>query len=265
MFPKRVVFALAAMLVLTAPSLLHAEEGVIDLAALPNYARQPVPIAQPNQHPGQIVNTPADNETTDTGATLGRLLFYDKRLSRNNTVSCSSCHKQAYAFGTPAAVGTGVGGMTNRHPMRLVNARFAKTPFSETGLFFWDRRAPTLENAVTQPIRNAIEMGFSGTNGDPDFAELIAKLSALPEYQLLFSVAFGSAVIDENGIQKALSQFIRSIQSFDSKYDAGAALARELDPFPNFTESENRGKQLFMTPPDVPAPLIEIYSLGRLP
>ena len=98
---------------------------------------------------------------------------------------------------------------------------------------------------MTQPIRNSIEMGFSGTNGDPDFSELIAKLSVLPEYQLLFSVAFGSPVIDETGIQKALSQFIRSIQPLDSKYDAGSANAPFSQPFPNFTESENRGKQLF--------------------
>ncbi|MEN3369597.1 MAG: cytochrome c peroxidase [Verrucomicrobiota bacterium] len=91
-------------------------------------------------------------------------------------------------------------------------------------------------------------MGFSGTNGDPDFAELIAKISALPEYQILFPAAFGSSAIDEASIQKALAQFIRSIESFDSKYDAGAVLVPTVnDPFPNFTENENRGKQLFIT------------------
>jgi hypothetical protein len=92
-------------------------------------------------------------------------------------------------------------------------------------------------------------MGFSGTNGDPNFAQLIVKLSGLPEYQLLFTYAFGSPVIDETGIQNALSQFIRSFRSFDSKYDAGSALTDVLHPFPNFTESENRGKQLFIQAP----------------
>lgn len=232
---KRVAFALASWLVLAVPSLLHAEEGVIDLAALPNYAKQPVPTYVWGN------NTPSDNQTTNTGATLGRLLFYDKRLSRNNTISCSSCHQQAHAFGNPAIAGTGVGGTTARHPMRLVNARFAQPEFLS------DRRAPTLESAVTRPIHSAIEMGFSGTNGDPDFAELLAKISALPEYQLLFRAAFGTPVIDETAIQKALGQFIRSIQSFDSKYDAGVVLASSVSaPFPNFTESENRGKQLFL-------------------
>lgn len=216
--------------------MLRAEDGVIDLAALPNYVKQ--------VKPSYIFwnNTPGDNQTTNTGATLGRLLFYDKRLSRNNTVSCSSCHQQSHAFGNPDVAGIGVNGTTARHPMRLVNARFALPEF------FSDRRAPTLESAVTQPIHAQIELGFSGTNGDPDFAQLLAKLSALPEYQILFRAAFGTPVIDETGIQKALSQFIRSIESFDSKYDAGAVVARSLDdPFPNFTESENRGKQLFIT------------------
>src|SRR5688572_7470427 len=225
---KRVAVALAVWLAL-APMPLQAEEGVIDLAALPDYEKH-------------------SYELTNTGATLGRLLFYDKRLSRNNTVSCSSCHQQAFAFGHPDVVGTGVGGTTSRHPMRLVNAGSAQAVFAGAGFVFWDRRALTLESAVTEPLRNAIEMGFSGTNGDPDFAALLAKLSALPEYRFLFNAAFGSPVIDETGIQKALSQFIRSIQSLDSKYDAGAAGRAARDPFPNFTENENRGKQLFFGP-----------------
>jgi cytochrome c peroxidase len=224
---KRVAFAFAIALVWTRPSLLQAEDGVIDLAALPDFSKQSAQI-------------------TNTGATLGRVLFYDKRLSRNNTVSCSSCHQQAYAFGNPAVAGTGVSGMTSRHPMRLVNAGSIQEAFVGDGAFFWDRRARDLESVVTQPIRNSVEMGFSGTNGDPDFVELIAKLSVLPEYQLLFSVAFGSPLIDETGIQKALSQFLRSINSLDSKYDAGAANTLNNQPFPNFTESENRGKQLYL-------------------
>lgn len=243
---KRATLALAVWFILAAPSLLVADDGIIDLAALPNYAKQAKPAYifrdnTPLGGPGQTVVNPV----TNTGATLGRLLFYDKRLSRNNTVSCSSCHQQAHAFGDPAIVSTGVGGMTARHAMRLVNARFAEPRF------FWDNRAPTLENLVTQPIRSAIEMGFSGTNGDPDFADLIAKLSALPEYQMLFSAAFGSPGIDEPRIQKALSQFIRSIQSFDSKYDAGAAATGAGPPFSNFTESENRGRQIFTMPDSV--------------
>lgn len=239
-------FALAVCLLWAGPSLLRAEEGVIDLAVLPNYANQAVPISD------YFKNASYDNPTTNTGATLGRVLFYDKRLSRNNTVSCSSCHQQAHAFSIPEVVGTGVGGTTNRHPKRLVNLAFAQRS-NGIGLFFWDRRAPSLESAVTQPIQNPIEMGFSGTNGDPDFGELVAKLSALPEYQLLFSAAFGSPGVDEPRIQRALSQFINSILSFDSKFDAGIALESNINnPFPNFTQSENRGKQLYLTPAGQP-------------
>ena len=238
---NRAAYALTFWLVWAGSSLLHAEDGVIDLGALPNYAKQAKPgyISSDNTPLGPAPT--AINPISNTGATLGRLLFYDKRLSRNDTVSCSSCHLQAHAFGNPAIVSNGVAGVTGRHVMRLVNARFGNTRF------FWDDRAPTLENLVTQPIRNTVEMGFSGTNGDPDFADLITKLSALPEYQMLFKVAFGSPVIDELGIQKALSQFVRSIQSFDSKFDAGAVVTNISQPFPNFTESENRGKQLFLT------------------
>ncbi|MEY2494668.1 MAG: cytochrome c peroxidase [Verrucomicrobiota bacterium] len=236
---KRGAFALAVWLVLAGSSLLHAED-VIDLAALPNYARQTkpsyifgdnTPVATgPNAQPNPITNT---------GATLGRLLFYDKRLSRNDTVSCSSCHHQDHAFGDPANFTTGVAGMTPRHAMRLVNARFSEPRF------FWDNRAPTLENQASQPFRNAIEMGFSGTNGDPNFSDLLAKMSALPEYQVLFNAAFGSPGIDETRIQRALAQFIRSIQSFDSKFDDGLALGATGQSFANFTDSEKRGRQLF--------------------
>lgn len=241
---KRVAFALAVWLVLAGSSLLHAEEDVIDLAALPNYARQ----IKPSYIFGD--NTPVAtgpnafvNPITNTGATLGRLLFYDKRLSRNDTVSCSSCHHQDHAFGDPATTSMGVGGMTPRHAMRLVNARFAEPHF------FWDNRAPTLENQTTQPFKNAIEMGFSGTNGDPSFSDLLAKMSALPEYQILFNAAFGSPGIDETRIQRALAQFIRSIQSFDSKFDDGLALgATGQSSFANFTDSEKRGRQLFINP-----------------
>jgi cytochrome c peroxidase len=241
---KQIAFALAVWLVLAGPSRLRAQDGVIDLAALPNYARQ----TRPNYIFGD--NTPVatgpnaqPNPITNTGATLGRLLFYDKRLSRNDTVSCSSCHHQDHAFGDPAMASTGVAGMTPRHAMRLVNARFAEPRF------FWDDRAPTLENQTTQPFRNTIEMGFSGANGDPNFSDLLAKMSALPEYQMLFNAAFGSPGIDETRIQRALAQFIRSIQSFDSKFDDGMALgAAGQSSFANFTDSEKRGRQLFTTP-----------------
>lgn len=219
-----------------------AGDGVLDLTQLANYANQPVP-AYINKD-----NTTAGNAITDEGATLGRVLFHDKRLSRNDTVSCSSCHAQSHAFADPAVASTGVAGTTGRHSIRLINPRFANE-----SRFFWDERAATLENQTTQPVRDHVEMGFSGTSGDPDFAALTAKLAAVPEYRVLFAMTFGDAAVSETRIQRSLAQFVRSIQSFDSKFDAGRAQApNNAAPFPNFTAQENNGKALFLNPPAPP-------------
>lgn len=236
---KPLPFAIAALLASQVAAQLRAQDGVIDLAALENYANQGKPAYI------QKDNTPPGNQVSNAGATLGRVLFYDKRLSRNNAVSCSSCHQQTRAFSDNTIASTGVAGTTGRHAMRLTNARFG-TEFH----FFWDERAASLENQTTQPIRNAAEMGFSGTGGDPAFSDLIARLSALPEYQVLFNFVFGSPAIDETRIQNAIAQFVRSIQSFDSKYDTGRAVVPDIQPFPNFTASENNGKVLFLGPPN---------------
>jgi cytochrome c peroxidase len=129
--------------------------------------------------------------------------------------------------------------------MRLINTRFAVE-----SKFFWDERAANLQLQTTMPIRNHGEMGYSGTDGDDNFDDLIAKLSEVGYYKELFQFVYGSPEINETKIQLALSQFINSIQSFDSKYDAGRALvAQENQPFPNFSPLENQGKNLYNAPP----------------
>jgi len=210
----------------------------IDPENLANYANQVIPnyITRIN---GQ------NNPITDKGATLGRVLFYDKKLSSNNTVSCATCHNQANAFSDTNVASNGVNGTTGRHSMRLINTRFS----AETK-FFWDERAANLETQTTLPIKDHGEMGFSGTNGDEPFSALITKLNAIGYYKELFQFVYGSEEITEAKIQSALAQFIRSIQSFDSKYDAGRALAaNDGQPFSNFSAQENQGKNLFLTPP----------------
>ena len=217
----------------------RAADGVLDLSSLSDYANQTIPAYITRN------NTPGNNPISNIGATLGRVLFYDKRLSHNNTISCASCHQQAHAFGDLATASLGVNGTTGRHGMRLINARFAAEP-----RFFWDERATSLENQTTQPIQNHVEMGFSGTNGDPNFADLVIKLSAIEDYRVLFAATFGSSTITEDRVQRAIAQFVRSIQSFDSRYDVGRALAgADNVNFPNFTAAENAGKQLFLAPP----------------
>ena len=211
----------------------------INPTAVENYAAQGKP-AYVNKD-----NTAA-NPITDKAATLGRVLFYDKNLSINNTIACASCHKQEFAFGDTATSSLGVeNGRTERHSMRLINSRYAVE-----AKFFWNERAASLEAQTTMPIVDHLEMGFSGQTGRGNITSLITKLNGIGYYKELFKLAYRDATITEARMQTALAQFIRSIQSFDSKYDIGRAqVANDGAPFPNFTAQENAGKNLFLTPP----------------
>lgn len=211
----------------------------INPLALENYAAQGKP-AYVNKD-----NTGA-NAITDKAATLGRVLFYDKNLSTNNTIACASCHKQEFAFGDTAISSLGVeNGRTIRHSMRLINTRYAVE-----AKFFWNERAASLEAQTTMPIVDHLEMGFSGQTGRGTITSLITKLNGIGYYKELFKLAYGDATITEARMQTALAQFIRSIQSFDSKYDIGRAqVGNDGAPFPNFTAQENAGKALFINPP----------------
>ena len=207
--------------------------GKIDPNNLPNYEDQAIPSYIQKDNGGS-------NPITNEGAILGRVLFYDKKLSIDNTLSCASCHQQEFAFSDTATVSIGVeGGKTSRHSMRLINARFASEH-----RFFWDERAATLEEQTTQPIQDHAELGFSGEQGRPGLSDLIKTLEETDYYQELFTLAFGDATVTESRMQRALAQFVRSIQSFDSKYDEGFS-----SDFSNFTESEKRGLELFTTVP----------------
>lgn len=209
----------------------------IDPNNLANYANQGKPAYI-------LKNNLGVNTITDKTATLGRVLFYDKNLSINNTISCANCHQQKFAFGDTAVVSAGVeGGLTIRHSMRLINTRFANE-----AKFFWNERAANLTTQTTMPIQDHLEMGFSGTNGRGDFSTLTSKLSTINYYKELFKSTYGDTLVSENRIQIALASFISSIQSFDSKYDIGRAqVNNDNQAFPNFTVQENQGKNLFIT------------------
>ncbi len=174
-------------------------------------------------------NTPADNATTDAGATLGRVIFYDKRLSLNQTVSCASCHQAEHGFSDPARFSTGFnGGHTPRNSMGLANARWY-----QRAAFFWDERAATLEDQVLEPIQNSTEMGMT-------LPAVVERLSAEPFYGTLFSNAFGTPQVTSDRISRALAQFVRSIISTTTKFDEGVPLA-----FSNFTAQEDLGRRIF--------------------
>jgi cytochrome c peroxidase len=180
-------------------------------------------------------NTPADNPVTDEGATLGRVLFYDTRLSANNTISCGSCHVQSHAFVDPNRFSKGFhGGVTDRHAMNLVNLRY-----HPRARFFWDERSGNLEAMVLLPVQNSLEMGM-------DLLRLPGILAKDAHYPELFRRVFGDSNITADRIALALAQFLRSMVSYQSKYDAGrAAVASSAEDFANFTREENRGKALF--------------------
>jgi cytochrome c peroxidase len=179
-------------------------------------------------------NTPASNRTTDAGATLGRVLFYDRRLSVNDRVSCASCHQQQFAFSDTARLSRGfAGAVTGRHSMGLANARFYAS-----GRFFWDERAASLEAQVLQPIQDATEMGMTLPNA-------LAKLSATTYYPALFTAAFGTSDITSDRVSLALSQFVRSLVSANSKFDRAFGMNGVPNFAATFTAQELAGQDLF--------------------
>lgn len=160
-------------------------------------------------------------------ATLGRVLFYDRKLSFNNTTSCSSCHLAHLGFADGQQVSTGMQNtQTKRNAPGIANLAFESE-------FFWDGRRNDLEAMVLDPVQDHVEMGLSNLDA------VVSKLSHFEEYQSLFSDAFGSPEITEMRMRTALSDFIRSMVSADTKFDqwtAGTA---------NFNGQELRGKELF--------------------
>lgn len=180
-------------------------------------------------------NTPANNPITDDGATLGRVLFYDTKLSANATISCASCHQAAAGFSDPATFSVGfAGGTTGRNSMTLINSRWY-----QRGRFFWDERAVTLEDQVLEPFQDPVEMGLT-------LQELDSIVTNQTYYPNLFLNAFGDTDVTTDRISLALAQFVRSIVSYSSNYDVGRAQVPGPGAnFPNFTTEENLGKQLF--------------------
>ncbi len=208
---KRMFLAKSLACALALPSLFITpadaqdvvESGKTRVLQLPeqpfSYADRQLPAHFKQLSVRRFDNTPADNPVTDAGAALGRVLFYDTRLSVNNTIACASCHQQKHAFSDPARFSKGHDGkLTDRNSMPLVNVRFYPT-----GRFFWDERAATLEQQVLMPIQNKLEMG-------QDLGKLIDILGNDATYPGLYSKAFGDATVTKERTAKALAQFVRS-------------------------------------------------------
>jgi cytochrome c peroxidase len=174
---------------------------------------------------------------TDAGATLGRVLFYDKRLSITNTHSCSSCHQQAHNFAVAERFSIGVLGLPlSRNSMSLTNARY------NLGMeYFIDQRVFLLENLVLQPIEEPMELG-------QPIPMLVEKLAATDFYGPLFTAAFGTPEVTPERIRSALAQFVRSLISFSSRFDQAFHPMNPEDPINPaavLTLEELRGEELF--------------------
>lgn len=189
-----------------------------------------------------LPNTPFNYQTGDEIATLGRVLFYDKQLSINNSISCASCHKQAIAFSDNKKFSRGFdNNLTLRNSMPIQNlASFTNSfgndiSFGTSSGLFWDGRGVHHENGVLQPIINHIEMGI------PDIPYLAEKLSQIEYYPELFQDAFFSDDISSDKIGIALRAFTHSITSTETKLDLARRGREELSP------QEVIGQELFMT------------------
>jgi cytochrome c peroxidase len=177
------------------------------------------------------VQLPADNPLTVEGVELGRTLFNDPRLSKNNAQSCASCHDYSRAFTDGRETSIGVEGKPGRrNAMPLMNLAWAKE-------FFWDGRARSLREQVLMPIQDAHEM-------NERLEAVVAKLRVEREYGARFNAAFGSTNISADRMALALEQYLLTLISQESKFDRAARKLEKL------TAEEQRGLQLFVTEHD---------------
>lgn len=173
-------------------------------------------------------HVPKDNPLTKEKVELGRFLFFDKRLSRNNTIACATCHIPALAFTDGQPVSTGINHLQGgRSAPTAINRGFAKAQF-------WDGRAPTLEDQSIGPFVSPVEHGFA------DHDELVAKIESIQGYKKLFKDVFGTNTITKENVGKAIASFQRTLISGNSPFDR---YDRELEE--TISDAAKRGRELF--------------------
>lgn len=172
-------------------------------------------------------DVPADNPVTDAKVDLGKRLYFDKRLSRDGTVSCATCHAPEKGWTDQAPVSTGIKGQKGGvSAPTVLNSAYMEFQF-------WDGRAPSLEEQAKGPIENPLEMGFT-------HAEVVALLKTIKGYAPLFKEAFGDEGIDIDRVAKAIATFERTILTGNSPYDRWQAGDKKA-----MSESAIRGHTLF--------------------
>jgi cytochrome c peroxidase len=172
---------------------------------------------------------PDDNPMTVEKIELGKLLYFDKRLSADGTISCATCHDPQMAWAEDTPTSTGIGGQVgDKNSPTVINAAYAPVQF-------WDGRASSLEEQALGPIENPIEMGH-------DLKELVPQLNKIediPGYRQRFQEVFNSEVTSE-GMAKAIAAFERTILSGNSPYDQYQAGDESA-----MTEAQQRGMRTF--------------------
>jgi len=169
---------------------------------------------------------PLQTDKTGNKAALGKILFNEKILSLDSSVSCASCHIPAFAFADTVAFSIGIGGMpSSRNTPSVLNMK--NRPY-----YFWDGKAPSLEAQALIPIQNPDEMGLP-------VAVAVARLNQTPRYVKLFKKIFRQRP-DEKNLAAAFSAFERTLETIDSKFDDWSNNMGEL------TTEEERGRQLFI-------------------
>jgi cytochrome c peroxidase len=179
------------------------------------------------------VHWPNDNPYSAAKVELGRLLYFDKRVSSDRSVACASCHAPEKAFTDGAAVSTGIGGQKGgRSAPTVINRAYSTSQF-------WDGRADSLEDQAKGPIANPIEM-TSEKEADAAHDGSVKRLRAVPGYVKLFEQVFGSKDITIDHVAKAIATFERTVLSGNAPFDRyNAGDKKALDA------SQLRGKEIF--------------------
>lgn len=188
-----------------------------------------LPEPLPAHFPAPVYTFGDHNPLTPEGFRLGRMLFYDPRLSRDGTVSCGSCHRPAFAFADSArATSRGVGNQPGvRNTPGLANLAWLPA-------FFWDGGAGHLELTPLNALTNPVEM-------DETLQRILEKLNATPRYREKFKAAFGEDTISGPLLFRAIAQFTGSLVSAGSRYDRYVRQERGTA----LTAGEREGLQLF--------------------
>ena len=221
---KQTTLLVASFALGTLAMLMGCKRTVSDIPVGPKFEIHP-PLGLP------AVPIPADNPPTADTIALGRKLFYDKRLSRDDSIACASCHTPASDFANQVSLSSGVAGKLGaRNAPSIENAAYLP-------LQFWDGRASSLETQAAGPMANPVEM-------DQQLDLAVAKLANDQPYRAMFQKAYGTPDVTIGRIQKSLASFERTVLTGDSAFDRYQFVGDHTA----LTPAQIRGLEVFKDP-----------------